>query len=456
MAPTPDDFDFDLTKPLTIDEAMQLATGLHRADHHAEAGEVYSRILALVPDHADALHFMGVLAHDLGREEEALRLMTRSVELVPDHAGFHSNLGNLHLDNERFEDAEREYRQALKRDPDRPDTLHNLGVLCKAQRRYPEAEHCLRRTIELSPGFTEARNTLAGLYFKQGRIQEAIGEACQALIEEPKNAHTREMLGYAYCRLGRPEEAARLYREWLADEPDNPKAIHHLAACTGESVPARASDAYVQNTFDRFANTFDSRLGVLEYRAPALVGAAVADCMGEPAADREVLDAGCGTGLCAPLLKPFARTLTGVDLSSGMLGKARGRHLYDDLCQAELCGYIQQRPERFDLIVSADTLVYFGVLDDAIQAAAHALRPGGYLCFTVEALADGETTDYHLQHHGRYAHSNGYLARLLDQVGLITQRLERVVLRLDAGEPVAGWLVLAQRSGGHLKPARPH
>jgi predicted TPR repeat methyltransferase len=160
--------------------------------------------------------------------------------------------------------------------------------------------------------------------------------------------------------------------------------------------------------------------------------------------------------LCAPLLKPFARTLTGVDLSSGMLGKARGRHLYDDLCQAELCGYIQQRPERFDLIVSADTLVYFGVLDDAIQAAAHALRPGGYLCFTVEALADGETTDYHLQHHGRYAHSNGYLARLLDQVGLITQRLERVVLRLDAGEPVAGWLVLAQRSGGHLKPARPH
>lgn len=32
-----------------------------------------------------------------------------------------------------------------------------------------------------------------------------------------------------------------------------------------------------------------------------------------------------------------------------------------------------------DLIVSADTLVYFGVLDDAIEAAARELRTGGYL-----------------------------------------------------------------------------
>jgi predicted TPR repeat methyltransferase len=160
-----------------------------------------------------------------------------------------------------------------------------------------------------------------------------------------------------------------------------------------------------------------------------------------------VLDAGCGTGLCAALLKPFARTLTGVDLSQGMLGKARGRKLYDTLQQAELCAYMQQHPGTYDLIVSADTLVYFGALEEVMGAAAQVLRPGGCLCFTVEALEDGETGDYRLRHHGRYAHSRDYLAALLGQVGLAVLRLELVVLRRDAGLAVAGWLVLGQRSG---------
>ena len=439
--------EIDVRQPLAIADALQVATQLHRAGHHADAQEIYRRVLALAPDHPDALHFMGVLAHDQGRDEEALRLLARSVELVPDHAGFCSNYGNLLLDNERFEDAERQYRQALALDPDRPDALHNYAVLCKALRRYPEAERRLLRAIELAPEFSEARNTLAGLYFRQGRIEEAVTQACEALVREPSNAFTREMLGNAHCRLGQPERAAQIYREWLAEEPDNPKALHHLAACTGEGVPARASDAYVQCIFDHFSKSFDSRLALLEYRAPTLVGEAVAACVGEPAADLDVLDAGCGTGLCAALLKPFARTLTGVDLSQGMLGKARGRRVYDALHQAELCAYMRQHPGGYDLIVSADTLVYFGALDEAMAAAAAALRPGGWLCFTVEALGAGEAADYRLQHHGRYAHSRAYLEALWGSADLAGLRSEPVVLRLDAGEPVAGWLVLAQRPG---------
>ena len=78
--------DIDLTAPLTTDEALQLATSLHRAGHRQDAFEVYSRVLALVPDHPDALHYMGVLAHDQGHNEDALRLMGRSVELAPKHA----------------------------------------------------------------------------------------------------------------------------------------------------------------------------------------------------------------------------------------------------------------------------------------------------------------------------------------------------------------------------------
>jgi predicted TPR repeat methyltransferase len=373
--------------------------------------------------------------------------MSHSVALVPDHAGFRSNLGNLLLDNERFEEAEIQYRHALALDPDRPDALNNYAVLCKGLGRYEEAERSLLRALDLDSDFTDARNNLAGLYFRLGRLDESLKQASEALERAPRDTRTHEMRGAIFSRLGRFDEAARTYREWLKEEPGNPKALHHLAACTGQGVPTRASDAYVQLVFDRFSDSFDSRLAMLGYQAPTLVAEAVSDILGAAAAGLEVLDAGCGTGLCAPLLKPFASRLTGIDLSEGMLSKARGRGQYDALQQAELTTYMRQHAAHYDLIVSADTLVYFGALDDAMGAAAHALRPGGHLCFTVESLAEGETGDYRLQHHGRYTHSKAYLRAMLGQAGLSVRKFDQTVLRSERGDPVAGWLVLAQKPG---------
>jgi predicted TPR repeat methyltransferase len=240
--------------------------------------------------------------------------------------------------------------------------------------------------------------------------------------------------------------AARVYRDWLAAEPGHPKAIHHLAACTGEGVPPRASDEYVQQVFDLFADSFDARLAVLGYRAPTLVAAAVAAAPRVSAGGLSVLDAGCGTGLCAPLLKPFAGRLTGVDLSARMLAKARQRGLYDLLEQVELTAYLRVRTADYDLIVSADTLVYFGELDEVIGAAAAALSVGGLLCFTLEALGADESGDYRLRPHGRYAHARAYLEAVLGRAGLILLRLDAEILRSEGGEPVSGWLVLAQRT----------
>jgi predicted TPR repeat methyltransferase len=97
------------------------------------------------------------------------------------------------------------------------------------------------------------------------------------------------------------------------------------------------------------------------------------------ASSLDILDAGCGTGLCGPLLKPFAAHLVGVDLSAGMLKEAAKSALYDELIEADLTTYMATHPLAFDVIVAADTLVYHGRLDHAVTAAATALKPGGFL-----------------------------------------------------------------------------
>jgi predicted TPR repeat methyltransferase len=218
-----------------------------------------------------------------------------------------------------------------------------------------------------------------------------------------------------------------------------------LAACTGRDVPPRASNRYVAEIFDAFAASFEEKLAKLSYRAPALVAAMLEGSGLAPSKDLDVLDAGCGTGLCGPFLVPYARQLTGVDLSAAMLARAREKNVYDALEKRELTEYLRDNPQAFDLIVSADTLVYFGGLDDVVAVAAEALRPGGVLIFTVEhARSDGATIDYHLELHGRYSHSREYVERLLTDAGLAPE-ITHAELRMESGAPVAGLVIRATK-----------
>ncbi len=159
-----------------------------------------------------------------------------------------------------------------------------------------------------------------------------------------------------------------------------------------------------------------------------------------------ILDAGCGTGLCGPLVRSLCRSLVGVDLSSKMLARAQSRGCYDELVAAELVAFMRSRAGAFDAIVCADTLVYFGPLEEPLSAAREALRGGGPLVFTVEALATGEPADHKLELSGRYAHGERYLRRVLAGAGFVVGSLSHVTLREERSEGVVGYLVMARRS----------
>lgn len=430
-------------RALTLDEAVAVALALQQAEQWAAAEEIYRTVLEVAPDHSDALHFSGVLAHQQGRGDEAVPLIERSLELEPGRADWHSNLGNVLQDRLDLDGAITAYRRAIELDPAHANAHSNLGVVLRAKGEVAEAEAAYRAAIDINPAHADAYHNLGVLLNAQKRPREAALCFSKVITLRPHDRDARRLLALAHCTLGEVEDAVRIYEEWLEDEPDDPIARHMLAACSGRDVPSRASDAYVETTFDSFAASFDSKLAKLAYRAPALIAEMLKRSSGGPSKSLDVLDAGCGTGLCGVLVEPWARRLIGVDLSEQMLAQAREKRVYDELLKEELTAYLAGRANAFDVIVSADTLVYFGALDPVAAAAAQALRPGGRLIFTLEESVGGD--GFVLGTSGRYRHARAYVRNVLAGAGFDAD-IASAELRFEAGEPVDGLVVLARRS----------
>jgi predicted TPR repeat methyltransferase len=387
-----------------------------------------------------------VLAHQQGRTEEAVALIERSLELEPERADWHSNLGIVLQDRLRLDDAIAAYRHAISHDPNHANAHSNLGVVLRAKGEAAEAEAAYRAAIRIDPQHADAYHNLGVLLNAQKRPREAAVCFSKVITLRAKDPEARRLLALAHCTLGEVEKATEIFQEWLKEEPDDPIALHMLSACSGRDVPSRASDGFIERTFDVFADSFDSKLAQLSYRAPALVAEMLNRSGDVRPKSLDVLDAGCGTGLCGLQVAPYARRLVGIDLSGRMLAQARERKVYDDLLKGELTGYMADCTEAFDAIVSADTLVYFGPLESVVAAAEGALRPGGRLVFTVEEWVGAEHgSGYSLATTGRYCHARDYIEAVLRETALAS-KIVPAELRLESGQPVAGLVVQGTKS----------
>jgi predicted TPR repeat methyltransferase len=391
-------------------EILKSAIEEHKAGRLLEAESGYRRVLQVSPANPDALNFLGMLRCQAGDPAAAADLLQRSVQSEPGNPHAWLNLGNVLVVLGKPEEARTAFTRATELAPELAMAWFNLGVCLGRCKRPLEAAAALHRALKLEPGHIPAYESLA----------------------------------LVLHRLGNYAEAAEVYREWLAHDPGNPMALHMLAATSGAGAPSRAADGYVRQLFDDFAATFDENLESLQYRAPQLVVERLArEVSGAAALD--ILDAGCGTGLCGPLLRPLVRRLVGIDLSAGMVEKARARGGYDELAVAELCAFMGSRPGSFDAVVSADTLVYFGALEEPLRAARSCLRRGGALAFTLESreAAPGDPP-HRLETHGRYSHCEEYVRQVAEAAGFGQVSCERGVLRRERGSEVMGLIVLAR------------
>ena len=354
-------------------------------------------------------------------------------------------------------------RAALVRLPDHPDALRLLGQLLTQTGKFGEAVPLLRRAIVMKAADVELPFYLAQALIGLGRDDEATAALTTAMRGRAVHVPMTKLLASALHRLGRVDDmrttlgdaifrlgatpsATELIEHWLSLMPDDPAPAHRLAAIRGDTPPTRAADEYVTYLFDRYAETFDDSLSRLGYHGPALIAQLLQATGATPNGEWRVLDAGCGTGLCAPIARPFAEHLAGVDLSSAMIEKARERGGYDELVVGELTEYLGRNAAQFDLIISADTLIYFGDLSALLSHAANALSPAGWFAFTVEKTDDdADVLGYRLNPNTRYSHSKAYVTQALDAAGFVLRAMHEAAIREGDGEPQMGWAVLAQR-----------
>lgn len=453
-----------------------LLTGQGRA---SEAVKLFERSLESRPGHPEALVNLGRLLGKLGRYEEAVRhlrhaidfgqgdpvlhrdlghalqqlghyeeallVCLKAVELAPDDAMSYVSMGNVQQAAGLWDEAEVSYHRALGIDPENADALNNLGSVLMHKDDMETALRCFDAALMQVPDFADALyNSGVALFALSGFIK-AEERFLKSIKLKPQFSEAYRCLSIIYRATDRHAQAVGILEQWRENVPDDPAPDHLLAFGKQDVAPARASDDYIREEFDRFAGDFDNTLARLDYCAPEKIMELVSKQLGAQAENLVVLDAGCGTGLAGPLLRPVSSSLVGVDLSPKMVELAEQRNLYDELLVGELVGFMEARESVFDLIISADTLVYFGALDNALKVAAGALKPGGRIGFSLEHMEKELGGDFYLNYSGRYCHHRDYVQQCLASAGFDTEVLQGAVLRREMQQPVEGLIVVARK-----------
>jgi len=228
------------------------ALTLHQQGRLDAAEALYRDILSFDPDHADALHLLGLIAHQRGRHAEGLASIDRAILLVPDVAIYHANRARVLRALGRAKEAVRAGRRALKIEPENAETLCELSGAYLESERAADALEAAEAALALAPDMPAARLNLALAHFAEGRDQQAGGSLSRAethyrraVVSEPTLAEAWVNLGNVLRLLYRPGEAAECYLRALSESADVPEAWANLGVARQELGDTEAAvEAY--------------------------------------------------------------------------------------------------------------------------------------------------------------------------------------------------------------------
>jgi predicted TPR repeat methyltransferase len=435
------------------------------------AARIFQARVGVEPDQPLAWNHLALALSGLGRHEEAAEALARSLQLEPRQPQTWTSLASSLLQLGRVAEAADACEGAIALDPAAAAAWQLKALALDARNDFAGAAEAFGRTLMLEGESAALCANLGAALLKAGRFADAaivldraaaLDDALEAALQAravanlalaalagepvalPMDDAAADRLAKTALLLldaaGQRDAALRLAAAWVQRRPDNVEA-RHLRDAALEKPLERQPPELVAQRFDEMAEDFDATLVErLGYDGPGELARLLAPHL---AAERglDVLDLGCGTGLCAAVLRPLARRLVGVDLSAGMLAKACDRGLYDALERADLVDALAGGEAVWDLIAAMDAFPYLGDLEGVFAAAAAALKPRGWFAFSTERVGG---SGFALKGNGRFAHGSDYV------LGLAAGRFEVVadvaaMLRREAGRAVDGGYYLLRR-----------
>jgi tetratricopeptide (TPR) repeat protein len=286
-----------------VTDELQAALELHRQGRVPEAAAVYQRILARDPTNSEALHLLGVCAHQVGRNDVAVDLIRRAVALQPGAAAYYNNLAEAYRAQGKFAEAAECCRAALRLNSDSPESLNNLGLALRgmgdldgATAAYREAlrlaphsvaacnnlgtalreqgdpagaAEWFRRALALDPALAGVHANLGQLLLEQKDIDGALSHCREAVRLRPDLAEAQCNLGNVLRELGQLSEAKACYAEALRLQPNYPLVCANMGQAVQEEGDFEAALAWYRRGLGSDPNSarLHCYLGSLLYEA---------------------------------------------------------------------------------------------------------------------------------------------------------------------------------------------
>lgn len=356
------------------------------------------------------------------------------------HVRLHRELGTPRTDDEAQLAAD------LARPATTPDTsFERAKALCLLD--HPDALEAAEIAVTTSGTARGPLMLLLRIYLDDDRPDAAAAAILRLTADMPRPGGLLLVAAKVLGQTGHRDQAITLLDAAEPHQQDNRAEFSFVSAgIRGEPPLPGAQSEMASAIFDKFAEDYDDVLASIRYSAPDMIAALLAEMALAPRKRLQVLDAGCGTGLCAKLLRPYAKALHGADISVPMLEKAKRRKVYHGLTRTDLNAPATIPAGPFDLIVLADVLIYFGDLSAVLGALAQRLTPGGWLLLTVEDGGALPPPGFVLGAAGRYKHAADHIRSALVAAGLGPPKHQlSETLRHEFGVPVHGLAVAAQK-----------
>ncbi len=208
----------------TVPPTLREGIDHHRAGRLSEAAAIYRRILSADPRHAEAMHLLGVVAHQTGQHDAAIRLISGAIQIDGSRGAYYSNLGEACRAAGKLDEAKRSFLAAIQHEPNMAAAHYNLARIHAAQGNYTEAANRCRQAVALVGDHAESHNLLGNILESLGQADEARVCFERAVACNPTFYDALLNLAGALARAKQFDQAADYLRRALQVRPESSEA----------------------------------------------------------------------------------------------------------------------------------------------------------------------------------------------------------------------------------------